>query len=212
MEYNKEKIDSAIAEFTASVIDRHNNNSDTPMEDITSGDAKELKSIVANIGQRNTTGLGVDESAEFFTKEQYEKDIDKLIRVTRTTSSNGRTYDRVYAAANRFYKNGQSKIGEHIGFIDVTGMIRQHFSPEGFIKNEEGKLVNKNPVRVDDKGDFNTKMRAQRLPWNMLTEVLAGHTVTAKLSTDKQIYQDFSRQGRPLETYSERNYSVYSLK
>ncbi len=170
---------------------------------------EELKEAVASVGQRNTTALGDGEIAEFFDAKAYEENADKYLIHTQSTSSNGRTFDRVYALCNRYFLVGNKKVGEHLSFIDIGGMVRRHYDLTGLAPDAEGKI--KGAVRVVTPGDFNNKLEAYKQPWSMLTQFLAGKKIRAKRSTDKLFFQEFVNRQPVPDKYVEQTYMVYNF-
>lgn len=169
----------------------------------------EMKEAVTSIGARNTTALGDGEIAEFFDAKDYEANADKYLIHTQSTSSTGRTFDRLYALCNRYFLVGNKKVGEHLSFIDVGGMVRRNYDLTGLDKDAEGKV--KGAVRVVTPGAFNTKLEAYKQPWNMLSQFLAGKKVRAKRSTDKLFFQEFVNRQPVPDKYVEQNYMVYDF-
>lgn len=178
--------------------------------EVVSHDAGELANVVASIGQRNNTALGDGEVAEFFTEEEYKNNIDKYIIHTQSTSpTTGRTFDRVYALVNRYFLVGTKKVGEHLAYIDIGGMVRRHYDLTGLTPDAEGKV--KGARRVVIPGEFNTKLDSYKLPWAMLTQFLAGKKVKAARSNDKLFFQEFVNRQPVPDKYVEQQYMVYSF-
>lgn len=203
MELNEKKIQEAREQLQASL--------GVNTEIVEHSTPEDLKLAVESIGQNNTTALGNGEYAEFFKPEEYEQNIDKYVIHTESTSrTTGRTFGRLYALANRYFLVGKKRVGEHFAFIDVGGMVRRHFDISGLTPDAEGRI--KNARRVVTPGVFNEKLHSYRQPWNMLTEYLGGKTVTAKTSTDKLFFQEFTTDRQPVpDKYVERNYMVYDF-
>jgi hypothetical protein len=201
MEINKQNIQAAKDTLTASL------NENTEVVEHKAG---ELADVVSSIGQRNTTALGDNEIAEFFTPEEYQKNIDDYIIHTQSTSpTTGRTFDRVYALCKRYFKVGNNKVGEHLAFIDVGGMVRYHFDLTGLEADAEGKI--KGARRSVIPGDFNTKLESYKLPWAMLMQFLGGNKVKATRSSDKLFFQEFVNRQPVPDKYVEQNYMVYGF-
>lgn len=201
MEITEKNLNSA-KEFLASTL---NDNTE-----IVEHDAKEIQDVVAGIGQRNTTALGDGEVAEFFTADEYTKNIGKYIIHTRSTSpTTGRSFDRVYALVNRYFLVGSQKVGEHLAYVDIGGMVRRHYDVTGLTPDAEGKI--KGARRVVTPGDFNTKLDSYKLPWAMLTQFLAGKKVKAARSTDKLFFQEFVNRQPVPDKYVEQQYMVYNF-
>lgn len=172
---------------------------------------EEMANVVENIGQRNNTALSDGEVAEFFSMDEYKQDIqNKIIHTQTTSNTTGNTFDNLYAAVKRYFVVGGKKVGEHIAFINVGGMVRRHYDLTGLTPNAEGKIEGATRVVTGDANSFNQKLASYRLPWAMLEQALAGKKVTAKRSTDKLYFQKFvGRQPVPNE-YVEQTYMVYN--
>ena len=170
----------------------------------------EMKKAVTSIGARNTTALGDGEIAEFFDAKDYEANADKyLIHTQSISNSTGRPFDRLYALCNRYFLVGNKKVGEHLSFIDVGGMVRHNYDLTGLTPDAEGKV--KGAVRVVTPGDFNNKLEAYKQPWDMLTQFLASKKVRSKRSTDKLFFQEFVNRQPVPDKYVEQAYMVYNF-
>ena len=199
-EINK-KILEAKAQLEASLNDN--------TEIVEHTDADEMKEIVSEIGQRNNTAIQQDEIVEFLSMDEYNKDIKNNIIHTRSTSSNGNTFDNLYALVLRYFVVGGKHVGERMGFINVGGMVRRHFDLGGLTPNAEGKVIG--AQRVVTPGDFNTKLASYRMPWAMLEGFLAGKKVTAKRSSDKLFFQRFENRRPVADEYVEQQYLIYNF-
>ena len=201
MEISNEKIQAVKEAFAAQYSDRNN-------VEIVEISPEKIQSVAAEVGQRNNTALGNGEIAEFFSAEDYATKPD-YIQIVETTSSNGRVYANLYALVNRYYKSGQVKVGEHLAYINVGGIVRYHFDLQGQTPDAEGKVMN--AVRVLNTDNFNVKLESFKLPWEMLTKCLAGKKITAKRSDDKLWHQRFTAARQPIrDCYVEQNYMLYS--
>lgn len=201
MEISNEKIQAVKEAFAAQYSDRNN-------VEIVELSPEKIKDVAAEVGQRNNTALGNGEIAEFFSAEDYATKPD-YIQIVETTSSNGRVYANLYALVNRYYKSGQVKVGEHLAYINVGGIVRYHFDLQGQQPDAEGKVMN--AVRVLNTDAFNVKLESFKLPWEMLTKGLAGKKITAKRSDDKLWHQRFTTARQPIrDCYVEQNYMLYS--
>ncbi len=199
-------VENQVAEARKAAAARFEARDNAEIVEVTN---ENLTKIVSEVGQNNQTGLANGEHADFFSAEQYATN-PALIMVVKTTSSRtGRTFTNLYAAANRYYKVKGKKVGEHIGFINIGGLVRYHYDLQGQTPNAEGKVMN--AVRVLNEGAFNAELESYKQPWDMLTQMLADKTITAKRSTDKLFHQRFDGQGRAIpDTYAEQNYMIYS--
>lgn len=172
-------------------------------------DAKEVASKASQVGQQNATALMDGEFAEFMSAKDYEEKANDYIINTATTSSTGRDFERVYALVNRFFVVNGKRVGEHLDFIDIGGMVRRHFDLGGKAPDENGKVTG--AVRVVTPGTFNEKLNSFHKPWIMLTQYLSGKIVGAKRSTDKKWFQKFVG-GRPVaDEYVEQMYNIYDF-
>ena len=171
-------------------------------------DCVDPSSITTTAPLRNTTPLGEGEIVEFFSAEDYTSFQD-YIQIVETTLSNGQVLTSLYALSKRYFLVNNRKVGEHLCFIDVGGMVRRHFDLTGLTPDAEGKV--KGAVRVVTPGDFNTKLEAYKQPWSMLTRFLAGKRVRAKRSTDKLYFQAFSGRQPIPDKYVEQTYMIYSF-
>ena len=173
-------------------------------------DAKEVANKASQVGQQNATALMDGEFAEFMTAKDYEeKANDYIINTATTSSTTGRDFERVYALVNRFFVVNGKRVGEHLDFIDVGGMVRRHYDTAGKQPDADGKIAG--AVRVVTPGTFNEKLNSFHKPWIMLTQYLAGKVVGAKRSTDKKMFQKFVG-GRPVtDEYVEQFYNIYDF-
>lgn len=201
MEITQDKINAVKEAFAAQYSDRNN-------VEIVNIDPAKITEIAAEVGQRNNTALSNGEIAEFFAPEDYATKPD-YIQIVETTSENGRVYPNLYALVKRYYKSGQQKVGEHLTYINVGGIVRYHFDLQGQTPDAEGKV--ENAVRVLNTDAFNLKLEGFKLPWEMLTKFLASKKITAKRSDDKLWHQRFTAARRPIrDCYVEQNYMLYS--
>ncbi len=203
MEINEKDLKKVQEAF-----DERLQNANSNTQRVQFSNAEELKKIAENVGQRNTTALSDGETAEFFTMDEYEKNIDKYLIPTVTTSSTGRQYNRLYALVKRYFKVGSKKVGEHFDFIDIGGIVRYHYDLSEATKKEDGKWEGARRIINDD--TFNKNLESQKLPWAMLSNVLAGKKISAKRSTNKLFHQRFEG-GMPVrDEFVEQTYLIYN--
>ena len=170
---------------------------------------EDMIKAVKEAGQMNATALTDGECATFLAMQDYEKDPEHTLIVTESKSRNGNVFTNVYALVKRFFKNGKDEVAVKQDFINVGGILRRHYDIAGKEKDANGKI--EGAVRILDPGDFNKKLEACKSPWNMLTNMLAGKTITAKRSNNKFYYQRFVNR-QPIENeYVEQNAMVYDF-
>lgn len=173
-------------------------------------DAKEMQSVVSEIGQSNRTAIGNGEVVEFLSMDEYKNDITNKVIHTQTTSpTTGRTFDNLFVLVKRYFNVNGKKVGERLGFINVGNMVRRSFDLTGLTPDAEGKI--KGARRVVIPGTFNEKLASFRIPWEMLSQCLAGKKVTGKLSTDKLWFQEFVNRQPVPDKYVEQQYMVYEF-
>jgi hypothetical protein len=164
---------------------------------------------IQEAGQMNASALTDGERATFLPMKDYEDDPEHTLIVTESTSRNGNKFTNVYALVKRFFKNGNAEVAVKQDFINVGGIIRRHYEFPGKEPDANGKI--EGAVRVLDQGEFNKKLEACKSPWNMLTNMLAGKTITAKRSDKKNYYQKFVNR-QPIEgEYVEQYAMVYDF-
>jgi len=174
---------------------------------ISDASADQIKDLAAEVGQRNNTALMDGEVAEFLSKEEYESHPGEYYKVVENTRNSN--FSRLYALVNRYRVVNGKKVGERRAFINVGGMVRNHFDIAGQSPDANGKI--KNAVRTLIPGKFNEELNSYSLPWAMLTMYLAGKKVKATRSTDKKWFQRFESNQPVQDEYREQNYLVYDF-
>lgn len=170
---------------------------------------EEMIKAVQEAGQMNASALTDGECAAFLPMEDYANDPEHTLIVTESTSRNGNVFTNVYALVKRFFKNGKDEVAVKQDFINVGGILRRHYDIAGLEKDANGKVSG--ATRVLDPGDFNKKLEACKSPWNMLTNMLAGKTITAKRSDKKFFYQKFVNRQPIQDEYVEQAAMVYDF-
>lgn len=170
---------------------------------------EQFMKAVQEAGQMNASALTDGECAAFLPMEDYANDPEHTLIVTESKSRNGNMFTNVYALVKRYFKNGKDEVAVKHDFINVGGILRRHFDLAGLEKDANGKI--EGAVRVIDPGDFNKKLEACKSPWNMLTNMLAGKTITAKRSDKKFFYQKFVDRQPVQNEYVEQNAMVYDF-
>lgn len=170
---------------------------------------EEMIKAVQEAGQMNASALTDGECAAFLPMEDYANDPEHTLIVTESKSRNGNTFTNVYALVKRFFKNGKDEVAVKQDFINVGGILRRHYDIAGLEKDANGKI--QGAARVIDPGDFNKKLEACKSPWNMLTNMLAGKTITAKRSDKKFFYQKFVNRQPIQDEYVEQAAMVYDF-
>lgn len=165
-------------------------------------------SSVAELPLRSTSSLGDGEIAEFFTAEHYISYPD-YIQIVETIYGDGQVSTSLFALCERYFLVNNRKIGGHLSYIDVGGLVRRHFDLTGLSPDAEGKV--KGAVRAIVPYDFNLKLASFEQPWSMLTNFLAGKKVRAKRSTDKLFFQAFVNRQPVPDKYVEQTYMIYSF-
>lgn len=202
MKVSVENLEKAKSLLSNGLNDRTN------IVDVT-GD--ELKNLVSTVGQMNNTAIADGEIVEFFTAEEYENNMKDYIQITETEPRNGGApFQNLYALVSRYRLINGKKVAERVGFINVGGLVRRHFTAEGHDLAEKGGEIT-GAVRVITPTKFNEDLAAYQMPWSMLTQYLAGKKVKGTRSTTKHLYQRFVNRQPVENTYDYTTGMEYSF-
>lgn len=203
MKVAKESLEKAKSLLENGLNDRTN---------IVDKSAEELKSMVATVGQMNNTAIADGEIVEFFNVEDYENNMKDYIQITETEprNGNGAPFQNLYALVSRYRLLNGKKVAERVGFINVGGLVRRHFTAVGHDLAEKGGLI-EGAVRVVTPGKFNEDLAAYQMPWSMLTQYLAGKKVKGTRGTAKHLYQRFVNRQPVENTYDYTTGMEYSF-
>ena len=198
MQIDKKSIEAATARLEQSLGTNY---------EIADMSVEDLKKAVTEVGQRNNTALNDGEVAEFLSEEDYANGIGTTVKYVKNTSNDN--FSRLYALVHRYFVVDGKRVGEHDAFINVGGMVRQHFDVSGITPDANGKMIGARRALIP--GDFNIKLDSYKLPWAMLTKFLAGKKVKASRSTDKLWFQRFESNQPVRDEYREQQYLVYNF-
>lgn len=183
MEYN-DSLKAAAAKAAAQLESRLNKKTTSVL------DATEVTlEKVQDVGGMNSSAIAAGEIAEFLPAEMYKDHLGELVQITETRSTNGQTYQNLYAFATiyRRINNKLNRVGDRM--VNVGGLLRRHFDMSDAVKGEGDKMIG--AQRIVTPGTFNEDMQSYGNPWNVLTNYLAGKKIEGDRTKEKHHYQKF---------------------